>query len=481
MTTNDPYQGAPQEPHYPHDVQHPADANYTPPIGDAVPPADATYSPPVGDGVHPADAYYTPPAAEGGYAAPTAQYTPYPAYGGYYPPVPSAPQRRKRPWRLGAGIAALTAAALVGGIAIGDATSSTVTGSGSATTLVPTTPGGSGNSGGGSGVLPGSGGSGVLPGSGGSGTSGGGTSTSVTLANGKQKTGIVTIVSTLQYQNAQSAGTGMILTSNGEVLTNNHVVNGATSIVVTVASTGKSYRADVVGTAPSEDVAVLQLRNASGLQQANLGAASGVTVGDSVVGVGNAGGTGTLRASSGKVTALNRTITASDDGSGSNSEQLNGLIQVNAPIISGDSGGPLYDSAGQVVGMDTAASANPGTTQAYAIPIDAAVNIATQIETGNETSTIHIGLPAFLGVGVADSSGNGAAVTSLLGGGPAASAGVTDGSVITRVGSTQVTSAAGLKTALNKYNPGAKAKITWTDPAGTSHSATVTLGTGPAD
>jgi S1-C subfamily serine protease len=429
---------------------------------------------------YPADATYTPPPADGGYAAPTAQYPPYPAYGGYYPPAPSAPQRRKRPWRLGAGIAALTAAALVGGIAIGDATSSTVTGSGSATTLVPT-PGGSGNSGGGSGVLPGSGGSGVLPGSGGSGTSGGGTSTSVTLANGKQKTGIVTIVSTLQYQNAQSAGTGMILTSNGEVLTNNHVVNGATSIVVTVASTGKSYRADVVGTAPSEDVAVLQLRNASGLQQANLGAASDVTVGDSVVGVGNAGGTGTLRASSGKVTALNRTITASDDGSGSNSEQLNGLIQVNAPIISGDSGGPLYDSAGQVVGMDTAASANPGTTQAYAIPIDDAVNIAAQIETGNETSTIHIGLPAFLGVGVADSSGNGAAVTSLLGGGPAASAGVTDGSVITRVGSTQVTSAAGLKTALNKYNPGAKAKITWTDPAGTSHSATVTLGTGPAD
>ena len=100
---------------------------------------------------------------------------------------------------------------------------------------------------------------------------GGGTSTSAALATEKQKVGVVTIVSTLRYQNAQSAGTGMVLSSDGEVLTNNHVVDGATSIVVTVASTGKSYRADVVGTAPTKDVAVLQLRNASGLKTAKLG------------------------------------------------------------------------------------------------------------------------------------------------------------------------------------------------------------------
>ena len=102
-------------------------------------------------------------------------------------------------------------------------------------------------------------------------------------------------MSVLGYQNAEGAGTGMVLTSNGEILTNNHVVNGATSITVTVASTGKSYRADVVGTDPTDDVAVISLRNASGLKTAKIGDSSGVAVGDSIVGVGNAGGTGTLR------------------------------------------------------------------------------------------------------------------------------------------------------------------------------------------
>jgi S1-C subfamily serine protease len=293
----------------------------------------------------------------------------------------------------------------------------------------------------------------------------------------------VTIVSTLKYQNSQSAGTGMVLTGNGEVLTNNHVVNGATSIVVTVASTGKSYRADVVGTAPSRDVAVLQLRNASGLKTAKLASDSnGVKVGDAVVGVGNAGGTGALRASSGKVTGLDQTITASDDGAGTNAERLTGLIEVDAPIISGDSGGPLYDSSGHVIGMDTAASANPGESRAYAIPIENAVQLADQIESGTKSSTIHIGLPPFLGVSISSTStAKGALVESLLDGGPAADAGIQPGSVITKVGGTTVTTGSGLRKALQKYEPGQHVKITWTDASGSSHSATVTLATGPAD
>src|SRR5581483_3597233 len=128
-----------------------------------------------------------------------------------------------------------------------------------------------------------------------------------------------------------------------------------------------------------------------------------------------------------------------------------------------------------------AASSNPAVPEAYAIPIDKAVKIATEIEQGIDTSKIHIGLPAFLGVGIADSTVSGATVTTLLPGGPAASAGITSGSVITKVGSTPVTSATSLKAALAKYRPAQHAKITWTDPSGTSHSATVTLGTGPAD
>jgi S1-C subfamily serine protease len=227
---------------------------------------------------------------------------------------------------------------------------------------------------------------------------------------------------------------------------------------------------------------VLQLRNASGLKTANVGDSSDVSVGDKVVGVGNAGGTGTLQAASGAVTALNQSITATDE-TGQDGEKLTGLIEINAAIISGDSGGPLYDSSGEIIGMDTAASANQtAQTTAYAIPIDSAVKIANQIETGVETTTIHIGLPAFLGVGIGDDTATqGAAVTTLLDGGPAAAAGITDGSVITRVGNTPVTSGAGLKTALQGYAPGKTATITWTDINGVSHTKTVTLGTGPAD
>ncbi|HVU90755.1 MAG TPA: trypsin-like peptidase domain-containing protein [Jatrophihabitans sp.] len=484
MTTNFPNSEPAPEPEYQSeyqpDVQYPYANSPAAPYGEPAAQPDA-YAPYGGQPGQPGQ-----PAGQPGYPGAYAGPYPggYPGYGDFYAPPP-APPRRRRHWRLGVGIAALTAAALVGGIAIGDAVSgnsTTVAGSGSQAD-------GSGGSGGqvipddpsGGGLFPNGGSGGSGSGSGGSG--GGGTSTSVTLANTKQKVGVVTIVSTLRYQNSQSAGTGMILSSDGEVLTNNHVVNGATSIVVTVASTGKSYRADVVGTAPTEDVAVLQLRNASGLKTANLASSTGsVKVGNKVIGVGNAGGTGTLRASSGSVVALDQTITASDDGSGTNAEKLDGLIEVNAPIISGDSGGPLYDSSGKVIGMDTAASANPGATKAYAIPIDDAVKVADQIEGGQESSTIHIGLPPFLGVSIAATSGTrGAAVESLLSGGPAAAAGITPGSVITRVGGHTVGSGDSLKTVLRNYHPGDKVKVSWTDATGTSHSATVTLATGPAD
>jgi S1-C subfamily serine protease len=398
------------------------------------------------------------------YAAAQPQYAAYPLPGTSQPPEAPAPRSPKRRRVLAGGIAALTAAAVVGGVAIAESRSNTVSGSGSTAQLVPTTPGNGGI---------------TIPGD--MNRDGSGTSTSVSLATAAQQKGIVTIVSVLKYQNAESAGTGMVLTSDGEILTNNHVINGATSITVTVASTGKSYRADVVGTDPSDDVAVLQLRDASGLTTANLGDASDVAVGDAIVGVGNAGGTGTLRASSGTVTGLDQSITATDE-SGQDGEKLTGLIEVQADIISGDSGGPLYDSSGEVIGMDTAASANQSRNPtAYAIPIDSALEIADRIDSGVETSTIHIGLPAFLGVSVAGRGTGGATVESLLSGGPAADAGITSGSVITAVDGTKVTSAASLKTALRKYDPSEKATVTWKGADGTTHTATVTLAAGPAD
>jgi S1-C subfamily serine protease len=391
------------------------------------------------------------------------QYDPYqPPYGGYplppysqYGPPPAPPPPSKRQRLLTAGLALLLAGGVAGGVAIAVNGSDTVSGAGSAAIHAPTIPGDMHRS--------------------------SGTSTSAALATAAQQQGVVTVVSLLKYQQAESAGTGMVLTSDGEVLTNNHVVQGATKIVVTIASTGKSYRADVVGTDPSDDVAVVQLRNAAGLQTANIGDSSDVAVGDDIVGVGNAGGTGTLRAAAGTVTALNRSITATDE-LGRNSEKLTGLIQVHAAIVSGDSGGPLYDADDEVIGMDTAASAHQEVdSTAYAIPIDAVLAIVDKIESGVQTAKIHIGLPAFLGVSVAGAHGDGALEQGLLSGGPAASAGITDGSVVTAVGGKPVSSPTSLKAVLGQYEPGDRAAVSWTRPDGSHRTVTVTLGPGPAD
>jgi S1-C subfamily serine protease len=310
----------------------------------------------------------------------------------------------------------------------------------------------------------------------GSGSSGSSTG-ATTTATDAQAVGIVTINTVLQYQSAQAAGTGMVLTSSGEILTNNHVVDGATSVKVTVVSTGTTYTATVVGTDPTADVAVLQLSNASGLQTAKLSSAA-ATVGESVTGVGNAGGTGTLTAATGTVAAVDQSITASDDNGG-NAEQLTGLIQTDAAIQAGDSGGPLYGSSGTVIGMDTAASSG-GASEGYAIPITTAESIAKQIESGVDNATIHQGYPAFLGVSVQDGS-NGAAVAGLLSGGPAEQAGIVAGDVITAVGGSSITSAGDLSTALQQYNPGDRVTVTWTTATGATQSASVTLATGPAD
>ncbi len=210
----------------------------------------------------------------------------------------------------------------------------------------------------------------------------------------------------LSYQNEQAAGTGMVLTSDGEVLTNNHVIDGATSISVTDVGNGKTYSASVVGYDRTGDIAVIKLSGASGLQTVTTNGGS-AAVGQAVVGVGNAGGTGgTPSAAGGSITALDQSITASDNGGG-NAENLTGLIEVNAGIQPGDSGGSLVNTQGQVIGMDTAASADSGyqvsATQAYAIPINTALSVAHKIIAGQASSTIHIGPTGFLGLGIGSS------------------------------------------------------------------------------
>jgi S1-C subfamily serine protease len=269
----------------------------------------------------------------------------------------------------------------------------------------------------------------------------------------------------------------MVLTSDGEILTNNHVVDGATSIRVTISSTGATYTATVVGTDPTDDVAVLQLSHASGLKTAKL-SSTHASVWESVTGVGNAGGTGTLSAASGTVTALDQSITASDE-SGGGAEQLTGLIEVDAAIQAGDSGGPLYGDNGAIIGMDTAASSG-GPADGYAIPIDTARAIAGQIESGVDNATVHQGYPAFLGVSMADGA-TGATVAGTLPGGAAEGAGISAGDVITSVDGHSIGSAGDLSSTLAGYAPGDRVTVTWTTSAGASGSASVTLGTGPAD
>src|SRR5262249_20204437 len=436
------------------------------------------------------------------------------------PPEPPRPKRGRRKVLVAAGVVgALSAAGIAVGVEL-TARSNTTPGTGMRAQTLPGTSdqgssgsgsGASGSSGsasngsgsndpfGGSGSNPFGGSDDPLGGTGnpfgGSGNpfGGGSSGSGGTTATAAQEVGVVDVTTVLKCQGAQAAGTGMILNSTGEVLTNNHVVDGATSISVTVVSTGKTYTATVVGTDPTDDVAVIQLQNASGLQTAKLGDSSTVSVGDAVTGVGNAGGTGTLTQAAGNVEALNQSLTATDDN-GQNPEQLTGMIESNAPIQAGDSGGPLYNANGEIVGMDTAAEAasqSSTASQAYSIPINKALNIAQQIASGVQNSTIHQGYPGILGDSLADSSGNGfgsfgstasgAQIQSVIDGSPAAGAGLAAGDVITAVNKTSVGSASDLHNALANDKPGSKVTITWTDTSGQSHSASITLATGPAE
>ena len=313
--------------------------------------------------------------------------------------------------------------------------------------------------------------------------------------------GLVDIVTQIgvQGQGGQAAGTGQVLTSSGLVLTNNHVIDGATSIRATDIGNGQTYTAKVVGYDQHKDIAVIQLQGASGLQTVNMGNSASATAGQKVVALGNAlGKGGTPSVAVGHITGLNAAITASDAGAGT-SEHLTGLIHHNAPIQPGDSGGPLVNTAGQVVGINTAASGstgfqfqtgqNSGQTQAFAIPIDEALAIAGQIEAGQASSTVHIGATGLLGVEVMSASdaaangiqaGSGAVIAGTVSGMPAAQAGLTQGDVITSAGGQRVNSPEALQAALEQHHPGDRVTIGWTDQSGQAHTATVTLANGPA-
>ena len=332
--------------------------------------------------------------------------------------------------------------------------------------------------------------------------------------------GVVDVTANLQYLQETAKGTGFVIdAAAGLVLTNNHVIDGATSVTVTPVTSGRSYPARILGYDAANDIALLQLRGATGLTAVTTGDSSHLRVGTPVLAIGNeAGQGGSPTVAPGVISSLDRTIVARDQSSGL-TEILHGMLQTSADIRPGDSGGPLADATGRVVGIDTAAG---GSTvySGYAIPVNQALPIARQIAAGQPGRHVQIGLPAFLGVllpdstsaspqrqasqelrqtGAVSSSGrgctysdttatpasiaqvrSGALVDGVLCGTAAAAADLFAGDVITSIGGQAVTSPGSLTTLVSRYRPGSKAALAWVAPGGSPHTAVVTLTAGPA-
>jgi S1-C subfamily serine protease len=310
--------------------------------------------------------------------------------------------------------------------------------------------------------------------------------------------GLVNITAALPAEHAVGAGTGIVLESNGVVLTNNHVIRGASSIRVTSIGNGRSYAATVVGYNSRQDIAVLQMRGASGLRTATIGDSDSVEVGDQVAAIGNAGGIGGRPSvATGPVTDLDRTITTTDDMTGRR-ERLTGLIEANARVEPGDSGGPMVNTRGEVVGVDVAASVDARSQQpdgtGFAIPINRAVAVANDIRSGADSDAVHIGETAMLGVNPVDSgpltreviarlgepslaqnNADGAYVAAVADSSPAESAGLRRGDVITALDGKPVVDADSLLDLMNRHHPGDKVLVNWVRPSGEQRVTQVLL------
>lgn len=305
------------------------------------------------------------------------------------------------------------------------------------------------------------------------------------IANGVNPA-VVDITTTLGGGNG-AAGTGMIISPTGEVLTNNHVVADEQTISVRSVTSGRTYGATVVGYDATDDVALVQLKGVSGLPTVTPAKAGPLLIGQPVVAIGNAlGQGGTPTATGGVVAAVNQTVTATDNGQ--NPETLHGMIQTDAQIQPGDSGGPMVNPSGQVIGMDTAATTNSGGLQqatngqaGFAIPIDTALAIARNIAAGQTAPNVHLGARALLGVEIStnpSNAGSGAPVSRVEPSTPAASAGITAGSLITSFNGATIANGTDLTNAIAPLQAGAQATVGWVDH-GQQHSATVTLIAGP--
>jgi putative serine protease PepD len=270
-------------------------------------------------------------------------------------------------------------------------------------------------------------------------------------------------------QGGQAEGSGFVYDKNGDIVTNAHVVQGASSIKVRFQS-GKTAKATLVGTDDSTDIAVIKVDvPSSQLDPLTLGNSASVQVGQEVAAIGSPFGLpGTL--TSGIVSAVNRTITAP------NNYSISGAIQTDAAINHGNSGGPLLNASGAVIGVNAQIESDSGGNDGvgFAIPINAAKNVADTVISGGKVQH------AYLGIRVGDSaSGGGAEVTTVVDGSPANKAGVKAGDVITAIDGDGVTSADDLTANIGARKPGDAVTLTVTR-ADKTLKLTVTLGTRPS-
>lgn len=300
--------------------------------------------------------------------------------------------------------------------------------------------------------------------------------------------GLVQITTFVDYQGVVGNGAGIVLTPDGQVLTNHHVVQGANSIQAISMATGQTFDADMIGYDRHNDVALLQLRGASGLPVAPLGDSGSVAVGDPVVTIGNANGTGhPFTHEPGNVTQLGRIIDAQDELTGG-SNQLGDLIESSTNLRAGDSGGALVNRAGQVIGLNAAATVNfkmggegiPG-GEGFAIPINKALGIVGQIRSGTPSPGVHIGPSVLLGIGVSSGGSGrmGLPVRSILRGGPADQAGLLPGDTLITIDGVPIDSANALTDVLDTHYAGDIIDLAWITRAGQDRNAKVTLGSGP--
>jgi S1-C subfamily serine protease len=290
----------------------------------------------------------------------------------------------------------------------------------------------------------------------------------------------VALTTTLE-SGARVAGTGVILTSSGEVVTAYNVVNGAVSIAADVSGRPSLYAATTFALSPVNGVAVLQLLNASGLPSASIGTSSQVKVGDHVTAIGRmARSAATAADTQGAVVALGQTIVAADPD-GASPETLQGLMAFSTPLPGNGTGGPLIDTSGKLIGLDVtsalAAQEADGTTgEAFAIPIDRVLSIVHDVNTHTENPDILQGRGAYLGIDVQDSTTPpGALVVAVGPGTPAQVARIAPHDVIVSIDGLGIDSVAALQAQLQRHHGGDYVVVGWIDPAGHLHIAAVQL------